>query len=186
MTYPARLHPFKNRLAWPAGPCFNGPMRAPDVSASGKTSRFTRLLIGTVLGLILLAAAPGRAAPLVRDDEFLLRNWDTEDGLPSSTASHMARDREGYLWLATWRGLARFDGNHWEVFNRRTTPALKNDILGNIWTDRSGRLLISASSGGLIRPPPPAMPRSAILRRTVPIPCGWPRRGACCACGRKS
>ena len=126
-------------------------MRAPDVSASGKNSRFTRLLIGTVLGLILSAAAPGRAAPLVRDDEFLLRNWDTEDGLPSSTASHMARDREGYLWLATWRGLARFDGNHWEVFNRRTTPALKNDTLGNIWTDRSGRLLISASSGGLIR-----------------------------------
>jgi len=126
-------------------------MRAPDVSSRRNSFRFTRLLHGIALGYLLSLAAPAQAASLVRDEEFILRNWDTEDGLPSSTANSMARDRQGYLWLATWRGLARFDGNRWEVFNQRTTPALENDLLGYVWTDRSRSILISAGNGGLTR-----------------------------------
>jgi signal transduction histidine kinase/ligand-binding sensor domain-containing protein len=90
-----------------------------------------------------------KAASTMSDEDFLLRNWDTEDGLPSSTVNNIARDQQGYLWVATWRGLARFDGRRWTIFNDKTTPALKNLDDHKVWVDRSGRLWLAPTRGGL-------------------------------------
>jgi ligand-binding sensor domain-containing protein/signal transduction histidine kinase len=123
-------------------------MRTPDQPLKRNYPPAARVLAA---GLCLLLAFVVRleAATRVRDAEFLLRNWDTEDGLPSSTANGMARDREGYLWVATWRGVARFDGNRWVVLNSRSTPALPDERLQNVWADRSGRLWLAPIEGGL-------------------------------------
>src|SRR5215813_636181 len=41
---------------------------------------------------------------------YSLRSWTTRDGLPGHIVRAFAQDREGYLWVGTERGLARFDG----------------------------------------------------------------------------
>lgn len=38
------------------------------------------------------------------------RAWQTDDGLPSANVTGIAQTRDGFLWLATQSGLARFDG----------------------------------------------------------------------------
>ncbi len=36
--------------------------------------------------------------------------WTTEDGLPQNSINAIVQTRDGYLWLATFGGLVRFDG----------------------------------------------------------------------------
>jgi len=47
---------------------------------------------------------------------FTVRNWLPESGLPTSTVKAITQTPDGYLWLATSGGLARFDGLRFEVF----------------------------------------------------------------------
>ena len=49
-----------------------------------------------------------------------LQNFTTKEGLPQSQVHDIAQDSIGYLWLATQGGgLARFDGNDFQVFNEK-------------------------------------------------------------------
>ena len=49
------------------------------------------------------------------EDRFQFRSWDTEDGLPHITVRGIAQTLDGYLWIATLDGLARFDGRRFQV-----------------------------------------------------------------------
>jgi signal transduction histidine kinase/ligand-binding sensor domain-containing protein len=64
----------------------------------------------------LPAAGPGAESPLPPDfgDAFTVRRWTLDDGLPDSSVCGVAAGRDGYLWLATARGLVRFDGMRFE------------------------------------------------------------------------
>src|SRR4051812_49431974 len=71
------------------------------------------------LAINALALDPHTAA-----NGYLLRGWQTETGLPSDKVRGICQTRDGYLWLATHQGLARFDGNRFTVFNSSTNPEL--------------------------------------------------------------
>jgi ligand-binding sensor domain-containing protein/AraC-like DNA-binding protein len=43
-------------------------------------------------------------------DRYQVDQWDTADGLPSNTIHAIAQTPGGYLWVATYKGLVRFDG----------------------------------------------------------------------------
>ena len=61
--------------------------------------------IGLVLlSLIFLCQAA------VRAEEFGFDVWTTANGLPQNTVTGVAQTPDGYLWLSTFDGLARFDG----------------------------------------------------------------------------
>lgn len=60
-----------------------------------------------------------------------LSHFSTDNGLASNAISNMAQDDYGYIWLATWNGLSRFDG--YNFYNYRTgngsgIPNLHNRI----------------------------------------------------------
>ncbi|MGE9268813.1 MAG: sensor histidine kinase [Verrucomicrobiales bacterium] len=46
--------------------------------------------------------------------ELLTRTWQSSDGLPGNVVLDVAQDHEGYLWVATTEGMARFDGLQFE------------------------------------------------------------------------
>ena len=45
-------------------------------------------------------------------------HFSTEDGLCSNAISMISQDDIGFMWLATWNGLSRFDG--YEFYNYKT------------------------------------------------------------------
>lgn len=47
-----------------------------------------------------------------------LSHYSTDNGLASNAISHMAQDDYGYIWIATWNGLSRFDG--YNFYNYKT------------------------------------------------------------------
>ncbi len=47
-----------------------------------------------------------------------LSHFSTEDGLASNAIAKLHQDDLGYIWIATWNGLSRFDG--YEFYNYKT------------------------------------------------------------------
>ncbi len=79
------------------------------------------------------------------------RRFTTEDGLPGNIVKAVLQARNGYLWVGTEEGLARFDGRQFRAFTAENTPALKaigqtvwslsEDADGTIWAGIFGGLL---------------------------------------------
>ncbi|MDQ1352180.1 MAG: Helix-turn-helix protein [Acidobacteriota bacterium] len=82
---------------------------------------------------------------------FQHHNWTIDDGLPVNSVNTITQTPDGYLWIGTEAGLARFDGIKFEVFNHENTPAFTNDIISSLQVDRSGTLWIGTRGGGVIR-----------------------------------
>jgi signal transduction histidine kinase len=49
--------------------------------------------------------------------EFRIDHYTDEDGLPQNSVYSVAQDELGYIWLSTQRGLARFDGKNFKIFD---------------------------------------------------------------------
>lgn len=69
-----------------------------------------------------------------------LKKWTTEDGLPQNNVINIAQTPDGYLWVATLDGLARFDGVRFKIFNKSNTPEMPNNRIFAMFTDADGRL----------------------------------------------
>lgn len=76
--------------------------------------------------------------------------WKVEDGLPMNSVISIARTRDGYLWLGTEAGLARFDGLEFDVFSNEDTPELTNDLILSLLGDRDNGLWIGTRGGGAV------------------------------------
>lgn len=76
-----------------------------------------------------------------------MRTWSISDGLPQSSVACVLQSRDGYLWVGTWNGLARFDGLTFTSFHAGNTPALKGSKINALHEDRRGRLWIGTERG---------------------------------------
>ncbi len=78
-----------------------------------------------------------------------MKEWDSDNGLPSSQINVIYQSRNGYLWLGTEEGLTRFDGIRFVVFDRKNTPALRSASIRALVEDNAGALWIATHGGGL-------------------------------------
>jgi ligand-binding sensor domain-containing protein len=79
------------------------------------------------------------------------RLWRTVDGLPHNSVRHVIQGRDGYLWLGTPNGLARFDGVRFTVFNRSNTPGMVDDEIQALFEDAAGRIWFGTRTAGVGR-----------------------------------
>jgi signal transduction histidine kinase/ligand-binding sensor domain-containing protein len=63
----------------------------------------------------------------------------------------MLQDHRGYLWIGTFAGLARFDGERFTVFDSADMQSLGNNGILSLYESRSGVLWIGTLDTGLIR-----------------------------------
>ncbi|WP_397446488.1 histidine kinase [Polaribacter sp. R77954] len=61
--------------------------------------------------------------------DYSIQNLTTKDGLPSNIIYDMQQDKIGYLWIATEKGLVKFDGDDFTVINKNKTTDLFIDGL---------------------------------------------------------
>ena len=85
------------------------------------------------------------AAPV----DYLVDNWDTENNLPSSTVTSIVQTPDGYLWVGTYNGLARFDGARFVAYDPVQNPALGQARVQGLFLDANGTLWINTFRGGL-------------------------------------
>jgi signal transduction histidine kinase/DNA-binding response OmpR family regulator/streptogramin lyase len=70
------------------------------------------------------------------------KRFTTNDGLPQSFVSALAQDEDGFLWIGTRDGLARYDGREFRVFrhDKNDSTSLSSNIIYGLYLD-SGNLL---------------------------------------------
>jgi ligand-binding sensor domain-containing protein/GGDEF domain-containing protein len=96
----------------------------------------------------LFACAPARALdPGKAYHHYVRDSWSIEDGLPQITAQCLAQDSQGYVWIGTQSGLARFDGVRFTNFVPQDTPALPAVWIRTLLAGRDGRLWIGTYKG---------------------------------------
>ncbi len=83
--------------------------------------------------------------------QYVCSAWDTEKGLPSNVTISVLQTQDKYIWFGTNNGLVRFDGKTFRVFDTRTTPAIKNNRILNMFESLDRSLWICTNGGGLVR-----------------------------------
>lgn len=108
-------------------------------------------LVGTLV-LALAWAFPARALdPKVPLGQLTRSQWRAEEGLPQDSINAVLQTQDGFLWIATRGGLARFDGVFFSIFDRLNTPALRNNSIQALAEDPDGTLWIGTEGGDLLR-----------------------------------
>jgi ligand-binding sensor domain-containing protein len=119
-------------------------------------SRRTRWLAPAVVFLAAVAidliwsasfAAPGAGDSSSQNSEWLIKTWETGDGLPDNSVTAITQTPDGYLWFSTFNGLVRFNGVEFKVLNLANTPQLPGEAIVNLHLDKAGRLLLSTYRG---------------------------------------
>lgn len=77
--------------------------------------------------------------------------WLSSQGLPQNSVLTMAQDRDGYLWLGTYEGLARFDGIRFTIFDKQNTNELTANWITALHYGAEGELWIGTVDGLLKR-----------------------------------
>ncbi len=85
--------------------------------------------------------------PAEKPADYIAAHWDTEDGLPHNLVRCIFQTQDGYLWVGTQQGLARFDGLTFTIFSQHNTPEFPNNIITSFAETRDGSLWIGTSSG---------------------------------------
>jgi signal transduction histidine kinase/ligand-binding sensor domain-containing protein len=73
------------------------------------------------------------------------------DELPQATVHSILQTRDGYLWLGTYEGLARFDGVRFTVYDIHRTRDLRGTSALHLLEDHAGRLWIATNGGLTVR-----------------------------------
>ncbi|MEP6663896.1 MAG: two-component regulator propeller domain-containing protein, partial [Verrucomicrobiota bacterium] len=95
------------------------------------------------------AVFPLRTAAV--DHAYYHSTWDYEDGLPQNTVLAVLQTSDGYLWLGTLRGLARFDGLRFAIFDQKNVPEIKDRAITCLCETPDGSLWFGTGHGGLNR-----------------------------------
>lgn len=130
-----------------------GRVRQAIHGMSGGMGRWLVTVVAVVLrGLVVASVAnPGSGTEW--------RQWRTEQGLPENAVECVYQARDGWIWVGTRRGVARFDGMQFARFNAQERGftddaciALGEDAAGGVYVGTK-RGLFSFARGGF-RPVP--------------------------------
>jgi diguanylate cyclase (GGDEF)-like protein len=113
------------------------------------------LLCGATLAL-MLAGGTARAENRELGDamasltQYKLDVWQTEQGLPLNTVQSLYQTRDGYLWVGTAGGLARFDGVRFTTYDSSRAPEMASQPIFGFMEDAQGQLWIGHTKGAAI------------------------------------
>jgi len=83
--------------------------------------------------------------PNIAVSQYVIRSWTMTDGLPQNTVSCILQTSDGYLWLGTGNGLARFDGVNFSVYNLASSDQISDHDVQSLYEDCQGQLWINYS-----------------------------------------
>ena len=105
-----------------------------------------KISIATILLLFTIQCAFSQK---VQRQNYVVSHYGMEEGLPQSSVNDIIQTKDGYIWLATFGGLVRFDGHSLTTFNRSNTQGMRSDRIINIFEDSKGYLWLGTEDGFL-------------------------------------
>ncbi|MCP5109156.1 MAG: helix-turn-helix domain-containing protein [bacterium] len=112
--------------------------------------RSARSVMGAVLLVLLFCIQAFGLDPDKLVDNYMVDQWAISDGIPSNNILSIAQTPDGYLWVATSKGLVRFDGKTFSPvrFVEKDEPdSLENAVPDILFVDKEGILWIGSAAG---------------------------------------
>jgi signal transduction histidine kinase/ligand-binding sensor domain-containing protein len=107
-----------------------------------------------LLNLVFLACvqtASSSATVFTNTPHFFTRLWQVEEGLPQNKVTAVVQAQDGYLWIGTYSGLARFDGVAFTIFDDQNTPEMRSSRVTALFESRDGTLWVGCENGTLTK-----------------------------------
>lgn len=94
------------------------------------------------------AGLPARSSP-----QYVVDRWTVAEGLPGNKIRSLLQTHDGYLWIGSESGLARFDGVRFTSFTQEDSPemAANGQVARALFEDDARRLWIGTERGMLSR-----------------------------------
>src|SRR5579883_3265370 len=103
--------------------------------------------LGVAAAIVALEPWPACALdPSKLLSQYTRTVWTQAQGLPQDTVRAITQTPDGYLWLGTNEGLARFDGYEFATFTK-DRAALPTNPISTLWAARNGDLWIGTAAG---------------------------------------
>ena len=108
---------------------------------------YSFILSCSMLILMLMLVSIAARADSIQSLRF--SHLTQEHGLPSSSVMSMLQDKQGFMWLGTANGLARYDGRQIKSFEyREKNPAtISNPLVTALFEDDASVLWVGTRSG---------------------------------------
>lgn len=81
---------------------------------------------------------------------YIIKSWNIENGLPQNTVKSIIQSTDGYIWLGTFGGVARFDGIKFTVFDESNTAEFISDRVLSL-TEIQKEIWIAFENGGIVK-----------------------------------
>ncbi|MGH9834601.1 MAG: ligand-binding sensor domain-containing protein [Blastocatellia bacterium] len=107
-----------------------------------------RIGVGQVCLYGLLAAL---CPASIAQAQYRFDHWTADTGLPQNSVRAILQTRDGYLWVATLDGMARFDGVRFTIFDKSNTPGINSNRFIALYEDGAGDLWMGTEDGGVTR-----------------------------------
>jgi len=105
------------------------------------------VLTGAGLCALLATAAARPPAP----EQFIWDIWTIREGLPQNSITDSMQATDHALWVTTFGGLARFDGDRFEVHDMSADPGLDNPRFMSVLERSDGTIWLGVQGGGIVR-----------------------------------
>jgi signal transduction histidine kinase/ligand-binding sensor domain-containing protein len=120
------------------------------VTAS-KTSLLRGILFAAaIVSLVLTPQVAGADSPTATfPQDLTLRAWTKKQGLPDDSVTSVLQSSDGYLWVGTFNGLARFDGVRFTMISPQNVKSNSAICITALCEDSKGNLWIGTQDNGL-------------------------------------
>jgi signal transduction histidine kinase/ligand-binding sensor domain-containing protein len=120
----------------------------------------------------IVTPACGNEVPQVSND-YVLRVWELENGMPDHHINSITRTQDGYLWFTTLSGLVRFDGVRFQLMGKKELPGLPSPWVTPVFAASDGSLWLGLDQGGIARRDRNGEIRSILPVQSRPTSASW-------------
>ena len=125
-----------------------------NLSTSPDGHRKGHWLIKSVIGALALVCLAHPAYSVDPDrmlSQYIRDHWGVEQGFTGGSISSFAQTPDGYLWIGTEKGLVRFDGLTFRLFQQTSPSTLPIGAVQGLMTDAQGNLWILLQNTRILR-----------------------------------
>src|SRR5262249_22682321 len=83
--------------------------------------------------------------------DYVRDRWGVEQGFPGGQVYAITQTADGYLWIGTEKGLVRFDGLSFRLFNQANATSLPVGPVSDFMTDAEGNLWMRPQGRNMLR-----------------------------------
>src|SRR5437762_8926337 len=75
----------------------------------------------------------------------IFKTYTVGDGLVNNSVRKIFQDSKGFLWISTWEGLSKYDGNRFTNFTERN--GLSHNLVNDIGEAANGDIYVAMNNG---------------------------------------